>query len=69
MRAFIGIAVLLGLFVACSTSGDDEPTRSGPSGMYSEEECLALQWDALSDAGSEDVQTEAAAKYTVHCQP
>ncbi|NGY63418.1 hypothetical protein G7043_31295 [Lentzea sp. NEAU-D13] len=69
MRLVIIFAVIIGVLVACNVGGDDEPVRSGPSGMYTPQECLVFQWNALDDSQPEDVQTDAAAKYQVHCQP
>ena len=69
MRLVIIFAVIVAVLVACDAISDEPPARSGPSGMYTEQECLVFQWNALDDSQPEDVQTDAAAKYQVHCQP
>jgi hypothetical protein len=50
------------LVSACSGAGDDEP--DGPSGKYSETECVVLKYEATGDgAGADDAMVE----YSIHC--
>ena len=62
IAAALVLFLVWALVSACSGAGDEGP--DGPSGKYSETECLVLKYEATGDgAGADDAMVE----YSVHC--
>lgn len=64
----IGLALwgVIGLFMWFGS--DTDYSNDGPTGKYTETECLALRALALADTASESDREDAAVQYDAHCE-